>query len=181
MRPIRAALATLALLAAASPALAAAPAGCSASAIPDTPVKGTVGGKPFVVKQADVVIGKDFAVNDAKFDSYDLTLEVQGVFNALTTRVIVREGTRADGRTFRLLQTDSIGDQPMAIEGTPEVQSWDLQLESANVDTSFTQDIASMRLEYGQRKGNVLPGKIYFCAPNAKATIAGSFNATIGK
>ncbi len=174
----RIALVAFALLAA-SPAFAAAPAGCSAAAIPDTPVSGTVGGKPFVVKSADVQIGGGFAVNDSKFDSYDLTLMVDGIFNALTVRVIVKTGTRADGRSFRMVDSDAIGDQPMAIPGTPEVQSWDLQLESANVDTSFTQEAAAMRLEYGQRKGGVLPGKIYFCAPGA--TIMGTFNAKIDR
>jgi hypothetical protein len=168
-------------LLAATPAFAAAPAGCSAQAIPDTPVKGTVGGKPFVVKSATVVIGKGFAIDETKFDSYDLTLEVDGIFNALTTRVIVKEGTRADGRAFRILDTEDIGAQPAAIPGTPEVQSWDLQLESAGVDTSFTQEAASMRLEYGQRKGAMLPGKIVFCAAGQKAAISGTFNAAIGR
>ena len=148
-------------------ALAAASPDCSKAAIPPGPVKGTVGGKPFVPQRVEVQVGKGFAVNEVKFDSYDLTLEVDGIFNALST--------------FRLLPVDSIDAQPMAGPGTPEVQSWDLQLESANVDTSFTQETASMRLEYGQRKGDVLQGKIYFCAANQKATIAGSFDAVIRK
>ena len=38
-----------------------------------------------------------------------------------------------------------------------------------------------MRLEYGQRKGNVLPGKIYFCEADHKSTIVGSFDAVIRK
>lgn len=164
-----------------TPSFAAAPPGCSTGTIPDKPVSGMVGGKPFVVKDAGVVIGKGFAVNATKFDSYDLTLMVDGIFNALTVRVIVKEGTKADGRAFRILDSDDIGAQPSAITGVPEVQSWDLQLESANVDTSFTQEQASMRLEYGTRKAGVLPGKIVFCAPGQKATIAGTFNATIGR
>jgi hypothetical protein len=179
MRHSYALFAAIALFA--TPALAAEPAGCSASAIPDTPVKGTVAGKPFVVKSADVAIGKGFGVNEVKFDSYDLTLMVDGIFNALTTRVIVKEGSRADGRTFRVLETRSVGGQPAAIPGVPEVQSWDLQLEAAQVDTNFTQEVASLRLEYGQRKGNVLPGKIIICVPGQNATIAGTFNAIIDK
>ncbi|MGH6872473.1 MAG: hypothetical protein ACREHE_13305 [Rhizomicrobium sp.] len=177
---MRATIWAFAALLLATPSFAAAPPGCSAQTIPDTPVKGTVAGKPFVVKRADVVIGKGFAIDAQKFDSYDLTLEVDGIFNALTTRVIVKEGTKADGRSFRILDTGDIGAQPAAIPGTPEVQSWDLQLESAKVDTSFTQENASMRLEFGQRKAGVLPGKTVFCVPGQKATIAGTFNATIG-
>jgi hypothetical protein len=67
------------------------------------------------------------------------------------------------------------------MSGTPEVQGWDLQLESADVDTSFTRDIASMRLEFGPRKGSQLPGKIHFCVPGANAEIAGAFNAAVDR
>jgi hypothetical protein len=172
--------AVLALLAIA-PA-SAKPADCSTAAAPATPVKGTVGGKDFTPTQVSVQIGKGFAVNDVKFDSYDLSFQVgDSIFNALNVRVIVKEGTRADGRTFRMLATDDMGAQPMAIEGTPEVQSWDLQYGPANVDTSFTQEPASMRLEYGQRKGNMLPGKISFCVPGQRASIGGTFSAKIGR
>ena len=162
-------------------ALAAGPLDCSKGPIAPGPVKGIVGGKPFVPKSADVQIGKGFAVDKIKFDSYDLTLVVDGIFNSLSVRVITREGTRADGRVFRVLPTDAMSAQPMAGPGTPEVQSWELQLEAANVDASSMREISSMRLEYGQRKGNVLPGKIYFCAPDEKATIAGSFEAVMRK
>lgn len=183
MRHIRSGLlagAVFALLAATP--VAAAQADCSTAVAPATPVKGTVGGKAFVPTQVSVQIGKGFAVNDVKFDSYDLSFQVgDSIFNALNLRVIVKEGTRADGRTFRMLANDDMGVQPMAIKGTPEVQSWDLQYEAANVDTGFTQEVASMRLEYGQRKGNLLPGKISFCVPGQKSSIAGTFNAKIGK
>ena len=159
------------------PAIAAAPADCSKAAIPDTPVKGTVGGQPFTVSRADVQIGGGFAVNETKFDSYDLTLEMDGIFNALTARAIVRQGTRADGRTFRVLPVESVGDQPAAIEGVPEVQSWEIQV--GDVDDSFTHSTASMRLEFGQRKDNVLPGRIMLCVPQDNVVIAGHFEATI--
>jgi hypothetical protein len=161
---------------------AAAPAGCSAGAIPDAPVKGMVGGKAFVPGDADVQIGHGFALNDAKFATYDLTLKVGGsIFNELEVHIIVREGQVADGKTFRMVESSSIGDQPMAVKGAPEVQGWGLSFEPAKVDTNFTQAVASMRLEFGQRKGNMLPGKISFCVPDVKATIAGNFNAKIGQ
>ncbi|HEY4941580.1 MAG TPA: hypothetical protein VII56_09130 [Rhizomicrobium sp.] len=161
----------------AMPALGAPPADCSTAAIPDTPVAGTVGGKPFSVNRAEVQIGGGFAVNETKFDSYDLTLEMDGIFNALTARAIVKQGTRADGRAFRVLPVDSVGDQPAAIPGVPEVQSWEIQL--GDVDDSFTHSTGSLRLEFGQRKGGMLPGKIMLCVPEDHVAISGRFEATI--
>lgn len=160
----------------------AGPKDCSVGPIPDTPVAGTVGGKPFVPKEIGVHITRGgMQINDAKFDTYELSLQTDGIFNAMTTHVLVRAGGRADGHVYRILPTDSISAQPAAAPGTPEIQGWDLQLESAGVDTSFTQEIASMRLEFGPRKGGVIPGKIHFCVPGANAEIVGAFSATVDR
>lgn len=164
----------------ASPALAATP-DCSVGAIPDTPVAGTVAGKPFVPKETRLDVTKDGMESDAaKFDKYTLSIMTDGIFNELTVTMLVPLGRAPDGRTFRVLPTDDIGAQPAAAEGTPEVQGWDLQLEAANVDTSFTQEIAAIRVEFGQHKGATLPGKIHFCVPGQTAEIAGSFVAKMG-
>ena len=160
----------------------AAPKDCSVGNIPDTPVAGTVGGKPFVPKQVSVHVTRNgMQIDDAKFDTYELSLQTDGIFNAMTAHVLVRAGGRADGHAYRVLPTDSISAQPAAVSGTPEVQGWDLQLESAGVDTSFTRDIASMRLEFGPRKAGILPGRIHFCVPSANAEIVGTFNATVDR
>lgn len=160
----------------------AAPKDCSVGNIPDSPVAGTVGGKPFVPKQVSVHITcGGMQIDDAKFDTYELSLQTDGIFNAMTAHVLVRAGGRADGHVYRVLPTDSISAQPAAVPGTPEIQGWDLQLESAGVDTSFTRDIASMRLEFGPRKGSQLPGRIHFCVPGANAEIVGAFNATVDR
>ena len=160
----------------------AAPKDCSIGNIPDSPVAGTVGGKAFVPKQVSVHITKGgMQVNDAKFDTYELSLQTDGIFNAMTAHVLVRAGGRADGHVYRVLPTDSISAQPAAASGTPEIQGWDLQLEAADVDTSFTRDIASMRLEFGPRKAGILPGKIHFCVASANAEIVGAFNATVDR
>jgi len=177
MRGISAGLLALSM---AAPAIAA-PVDCSNNAIPGTPVKGTVKGKPFVPKEVTLAIGGGMAINDAQFDAYDLTLMADGIFNALSARVLVRKGTKADGRVFRMVASDDMDKQPMAAAGTPEVQSWNLQLEAANIDTDFTQETASLRLEFGKRKGGVLPGKIFFCTLDPGTRISGSFDAKIGQ
>ena len=167
-------------LAIAAPAFAAAPKDCSVGSIAATPAKGTVGGKPFVVKEAELnETPNGMGLDNAKFDKYDLSLEHDGIFNAATVTFLVKLNTKPDGRTFRVLPTDSISAQPAAAEGLPEVQAWDLQLEAAGVDTGFTQDIASIRLELGQRKNGMMPGRIHFCVPSSKSEIEGSFEAKI--
>ena len=162
----------------ATPALAAPD--CSVGAIPDTPVAGTVAGKDFVPKETTLDVTRDgMEIDAAKFDKYTLTLMADGIFNAATVTMLVPLGQRPDGRVFRVLPVDDIGAQPAAAPGVPQVQGWDLQLEAANVDTSFTQEVAAIRVEFGQRKGAVLPGKVHFCVPGQKADIAGSFAASI--
>ena len=160
------------------PSLAAVPAGCSAGPIVDKPVFGTVAGKPFVPKKVSMQITRDgMEVGNAKFDRYLLSIETDGVFNEATVDMLVPLGKKPDGRTFRVLPTDSIGDQPQAAEGTPEVQGWSVALEAAGVETSFTDEVASLRVELGARKGNAIPGKIHLCVPGKHIEIQGSFTA----
>ena len=164
----------------ASPALAGMPADCSKAPIPDGAVHGTVNGKPFVPQQATIDVTKDgMVINDVHLDRYVLSIQTDGIFNELTVNMMVPGGQKPDGRTFRVLPTDDIGKQPAAAEGTPEVQGWDLEQENADVKTSFTQDTASIRVELGTRKGNILPGKIHMCVAGVSAEIVGSFSATM--
>jgi hypothetical protein len=164
------------------PAAFAAPQDCSTAQVPAIPVKGTVGGKPFIPNDVSVQITKNgMQINETKFDRYVLSIESDGLFNAVTVDAIFRQGTKPEGHVFRLLPRDALDNQPLAAEGTPEIQGWDLQLEAANVDTSFTQDIASLRLEYGARKGDLIPGKIYFCVPSSNTEIMGTFSAKVAQ
>ncbi|MEJ0028166.1 MAG: hypothetical protein WDN01_19230 [Rhizomicrobium sp.] len=164
-------------------ALIAAPAAaadCSTGAIPDTPVLGTVAGKPFVPKETRIDVTRDgMEIDDAKFDKYTLSIMTDGIFNEMTVTMLVPLGKTPAGRVFRVLPTGDIGAQPAAAPGTPEVQGWGLELEAADVDTSFTQENAAIRVELGQKTGNTLAGKIHFCVPGQKADIAGSFKAAL--
>jgi hypothetical protein len=177
----RLALAGILLVATALPASAAAP-DCSAMKIPDTPVRGTVNGKPFVPNEISMTITKNgMQINEFKFDRWELHIQTDGIFNAATLQFLVKAGTKPDGKTYRVLPVDSISGQPAAAPGTPEVQGWDLELEAADVDTSFTQEIASIRLELGKSTAASIPGRIAFCVPGVKATILGTFDAKFGR
>jgi hypothetical protein len=169
----------LAILVLAAPA-AAAPPDCSQGPIVDKPVGGGVRGKPFVPKETVLSVTRNgMAVNGTAFDSYTLAIRTDGIFNELTVTMLVPAGKKPDGRSFRVLPVDSIGAQPAAMKGVPEVQGWELELEAAGVDTSFTQEIASIRVEFGARKGGTLPGKIHFCVPGQETEIEGGFAAAL--
>lgn len=182
MRPFMRFIVAFAVLA--SPALAESrhkPApDCSVGPISDAPVSGTVNGKPFVPKEITAHLTKDgMVIDDVHLDRWVLSIQTDGIFNALSINTMVPGGKKPDGRVVRELAIDSIGGQPLAAEGTPEIQGWDLELEAAGVDTSFTQDTASIRVEYGTLKGGVLTGKLHFCSEASHADIAGSFSATV--
>ena len=153
---------------------------CSMGPIPDVPADGIVNGVRFKPQEVSVQFTENgMSINELAFDRWSLSLQTDGIFNALSVNMLVPHGKKPDGRAFRVLPIDDIGAQPAAAPGTPEVQGWDLELEAADVDTSFTQDTASIRVEWGARKGDVLPGKIHFCVPSAKAEIMGMFSATV--
>jgi len=168
----------LAALVFAAPARAM-PADCSSAAIPATPVKGTVKGKAFVPTDIHVTFTKNgMGVNGVQFDRYALAFDAGDIFNELSVDMLVPAGKPIDGRAYRQVPGD-IGTQPMAAEGTPEVQGWDLQFEAAGVNTNFGLDEGTLRVEWGRRSGDSLPGRIHFCAPGVDAEIMGTFTATV--
>jgi len=178
MRPIACSFACL-LLIAAGPCYAAAK-DCSNDAIAAKPLGGSVQGKPFAAKSIHIDFTKDgMRIDGAAFDRYVLHLESNGIFNEFNIDMLVPSGKKPDGRTFRVLPVDSIGAQPSVVQGVPEVQGWELELDDQGVDASFTQDTAAIRVELGQRKGAALAGKIHVCVPSQNAEIEGSFTATM--
>ena len=96
------------LLLSTAPALAA-PKDCSTAQIPEAPVKGTVNGKPFVPNAVTVHITKNgMQINEAKFDTYELAIQTDGIFNEMTAHVLVKAGGKPDGHVYRVLPLDSI-------------------------------------------------------------------------
>ncbi len=170
-------LAVLAVLAAASPFAALAqvlPADCSAAAVPAQAVEISIGGAKFAPKSIKLVSAGVMSLGDEKFDSYRLSLRNEDDLFApmeATVTVIVRQGQRIDGKTFRKLPTKSIDKQPSATSGLPEVQGWSLKNKDAKTDLSHVSHLGSLRLEFGQRQGSSIGGKIYLCVPKGQTTM----------
>jgi hypothetical protein len=174
---------------AAGPAAAAAlPADCSKAAIPDQPAAGQMAGMAFVPNSATLRLGNEMDTGDAKFDDFDLQLigpDKNGSDMVLSVTVIVPHGKLPDGRSFRALAVDpmeGMEKQPMAAEGTPEVQGWSIEYDARGVSESSVFNSASLHLIYGKRSGKMLPAQIYFCSPKTKGTsLAGKFTIDLSK
>ena len=150
---------------------------CSAAKTPAQAVEVSVGGVKFAPKEITLFAAGGMTTGDEQFDSYRLTLQSEPDTSVApleaTVTVIVPKGVRIDGRTFRRLATKDRDKQPSASkkQSELEVQGWSLKDRKAKVDVSFASQIGSVRLEFGQRKGNTIPGNIYLCVAKGQTTI----------
>jgi len=150
------------------------PPDCSAAAVPAQPVAASIAGTAFAAKSVKLVSAGGMSMGDQQFDTYRLSLRSEDSLFApqeAQVTVLVRKGQRVDGKVFRKLPTKSTDKQPSPTSGLPEVQGWSLKNSAAKVDFSHVSYLASLRLEFGQRQGNVVPGKIYLCVPKGQTTM----------
>ena len=156
---------------------APAPADCSKAAIPATAANGKLGGADFAPSDIHFQAVQQVGINGVTYDANTLYLngtDASGGQMSLSVSTISPQGKPIDGRTFRTVPGD-IGVQPEAGPGAPETQGWSLEYEAKNIDANSIDDKkASLRLEFGKRKGAMLPGKITFCASGGN-WLAGTF------
>ena len=196
-KPIR--LAVVAVLAVSFPGTGfsqSLPADCSTVTVPAQPVSVSVGGNKFTPKAIKLRNAGGMTYGDDAFDTYRLELNSADDFSPpleADVTVLVRKGQRLDGKTFRKLAVKDTDKQPAPTKGLPEVQGWSLKDRPARSDLSHVTYLASLRLEFGQRKGNTISGKIYLCVAKGQTTMfdktpskedsfaVGTFEATIEK
>ena len=157
------------------------PPDCSAAAVPAQPVAVSIAGARFAPKSLKLASAGGMSMGDQQFDTYRLTLRNEDdLFAPMEAQVtvLVRKGQRVDGKTFRKLPTKSTDKQPSPVSGLPEVQGWSLKNRTAKADYSHVSYLASLRLEFGQRQGNTIAGKIYLCVPKGQTTM---FDSTPSK
>lgn len=170
-------------LIAASPALAAPPVDCSKAAIPATPAKGKLGGVDFVPNDFHFQTVQESGINGVTYAANTLYLngmDSNGEEMSLTVSTISPLGKPIDGRVFHTVPGE-VEVQPVAGPGAPETQGWSIEYDAKNVDTNSIHDKkASLRLEFGKRKGTTLPGKITFCASGGN-TLSGIFSVDMSE
>lgn len=170
------------------------PADCSAAAVPAQPVAVSIGGTKFTPKAIKLRDAGGMTYGDQAFDTYRLSLRSEDDLSPpleAEVTVLLRKGQRVDGKVFRQLPVKDIDKQPSPTSGLPEVQGWALKNRPARTDLSHASYIGSLRLEFGQRKGNSISGKIYLCVAKGQTTMfdktpskedgfaIGTFQATI--
>lgn len=150
------------------------PPDCSAAAVPAQPVAISIAGVKFTPKSLKLVSAGGVTTDGQKFDTYRLTLMSEDdLFAPLEAQVTVllRSGQRVDGKTFRKLPIKSTDKQPSPVSGLPEVQGWSFKNRPARTDLTSVSLIGSLRLEFGQRQGSVIGGKIYLCVAKGQTTM----------
>jgi hypothetical protein len=153
------------------------PADCSAAKPPAQPVEVSVGGVKFKPKEIKLFAAGSMKTEDEQFDSYRLELQSEADTTVppleASVTIIVTKGTRIDGKVFRRLPTKDRDKQPTASKkgSELEVQGWSFKDRKAKADFSAAQHIGSLRLEFGQRKGDTIPGSINLCVAKGQTTI----------
>lgn len=167
----------LAVLAVAAPALAQKlPEDCSSAAAPKGLLEVSVLGTKFSPKSVTLRSAGYVKTGGEEFDSYQISLrsedDLMATLEADVT-VIVPKGVRIDGRVFRRLATKDRSLQPSAskTQSELEVQGWGFKNRAAKTDSNHTGHLASLRLEFGQRKGDTISGNIYLCVAKGQTTM----------
>lgn len=134
------------------------PADCSAGPIPDTPIELSFGAKKISELPAIKInkISSDLSNGKAVADQYQLSVEDKDMFGDVeaTLAVKVPAGQRVDGKTFR---TQTAGELKQVL--------WGVKRKEPYFSASFVGFVASIRVEFGKRKGDMLPGRVYLCVP----------------
>lgn len=173
-------IATLTMISSASATARSLPDDCSTAAAPEQPVEVSVLGTGFTPTSVTVHSAGYVKTGGEEFDSYRLALRSEdSTMSPLEAEVtfIVLKRASIEGRVFRRLATKDFSKQPSASknQSESEVQGWVFHNRPARADSSHVGHLASLRLEFGQRSGDTIPGNIYLCVAKGQTTI---FNKT---
>ena len=179
---------------------------CSAEPAPDGKLVLRIGDQsiPLTVarlrSQQTMSIGGDEEGDAPKesFEVFGLSLrDAESIFppHQVEVSVMVVEGEKLDGKTFRRLAVDDMKLQPTPVKAEgdwmPEVQSVEVESEPDGIDYSHGV-LSSARIEFGARKGDVQPGRLRLCIvpgqtdstfqpkPTQAIVVEGAFEATEG-
>jgi len=149
---------------------------CSSAAAPKQPLEVSVLGTKFTPKAVKLRSAGYVKTGGEEFDSYQISLRSEDDLMApleADVTVIVPKGAKIEGRVFRRLATKDRSLQPSAskTQSELEVQGWGFKNRPAKTDSSHAVHLASLRLEFGQRKGDTISGSIMLCVAKGQTTI----------
>src|SRR5262245_40722645 len=137
------------------------PADCSAGAVPDRPLELSIGAQKISELPAIKIskIGSELKDGKPVSDQYEVSVEDKDMFSEVEVdfSVHVPAGQQVDGKTFR---TQAGGELKQVL--------WSVKRKEPSLRVSFVGFVASIRVEFGKRKGNVVPGRVYLCVPGGQ-------------
>lgn len=170
------------------------PSNCSTGPIPDRALELSVGSEKLpALPITSMRKISEMTSGNKVYDQYQISVQDKDMFanTIVQFSVIVPKGQQPDGKTFRKLPTANTEAQPGPQQGLPEVQSWAVKDKARNLSASHVGFVASLRVEFGKRHGDVLPGRVYLCIPGGQTekmfgtkladpvTLVGRFEAKI--
>jgi hypothetical protein len=170
---------------------------CSKTPGPDKPVTLSVGGKAVPLPVAEIRMQQGMSANEETFEVYAVSLrDADSLFSPreVALSVMVKEGESVDGKTFRLLPVKDMTEQPTPVKSEgmwlPEVQSLEVRSDPDGIEYEHGV-LASLRVEFGTREGEKLPGRVHLCVaagqrddvfqpePTKAIVVEGTFVATV--
>ena len=133
--------------------------------MPSGPVSGTLGGEPFVATRGEY----------SEFVKVLTLGQGEGFFPEREVKVFLflKDEEQPDGKDWHIPGEDGAAPVPYVQMGRMEGE------ESSPTYRMFTEDYA-LRLQFGRRAEERLPGKIYLCLPDEdKSVVAGTFSVTL--
>lgn len=119
--------------------------------------------------QQEMSIGGETEEDKESFEVFAFSLrDAESIFppHEVEVSVMVSKGEKLDGRTFRHLPVEDMKLQPTPVksEGSwmPEIQSVEVSSEPDGIDYEHGV-LTAVRIEFGTRTGDVLPGKLRLC------------------
>lgn len=144
-----------------------------AGVIPDTPLKGTLNGKPFTEGDATI-----YSVNFMEhYDGYFVGFSDKPGEANFTLQAIVPKRQKPDGKTFAMIPSFDPSKQPMAGKDTPQISMFSLSFTDQKFETFEFRDLATIRVELGTRANGSIPGKLAMCIPGKGLMMSGTFSA----
>lgn len=170
---------------------------CSTTSGPDKPVSLSVAGKAVPLPVAEFRMQQGMSANEEQFEVYALSLrDTDSLFSPheVALSVMVKEGESVDGKSFRLLPVKDMTKQPTPVKTQgmwlPEVQSLEVRSDPDGIEYEHGV-LASLRVEFGTREGERLPGRVQLCVaagqrddvfqpePTKAVVVEGTFVATV--
>jgi hypothetical protein len=129
--------------------------------VPSTPAAGSFAGESFTVERA-VIEGGTLALRHTSHSSGEQEFML----------LLFLNGRSPAGRNFHVTPESRVGSLHVQMKRSTKNQK--------SPDTQIFMNGYALRLEFAERAGNEIPGRIYLCMPDAaKSYVAGVFRARV--